>query len=219
MVQGVIAEIDKLQALEIPEGGRICLGSIDWSQFETILAELGNHRGSRIAYSQGILEIRMPLPEHERVKVLIAHLLVVLLEELGLEWESLGSTTFKRKTMLAGLEPDDCFYIENYPAVMGKKRLDLEVDPVPDLAIEVDLTSITQISAYQALGIPEVWCYRSGTLTINLLKKGQYQESLHSDLFPNFPIIEGFSRFLTQSPELPMSALRREFRAWVKHRI
>jgi Uma2 family endonuclease len=38
---------------------------VNWQEFEAILEELGEHRGSRIAYSQGTLEIRMPLPEHE----------------------------------------------------------------------------------------------------------------------------------------------------------
>ena len=161
----------------------------------------------------------MPLPEHERAKVLISHLLVVLLEELGLDWESLGSTTFKRKTMLAGIEPDDCFYIQNYAAVVGKKRLDLEIDPVPDLAIEVDLTSYTQISAYEALGIPEIWRYKAGQLIVSTLQNGQYQESLRSQLFPNFPIIEGFSLFLAKSAEAPMSVLRKEFRTWTRNQL
>ena len=208
-----------IQQIQIPAGQRVRLREIDWPGFEEILTELGDHRGSRIAYSRGTLEIRMPLPEHERAKVLISHLLVVLLEELRLDWESLGSTTFKRKTMLAGIEPDDCFYIQNYAAVVGEKRLDLEVDPVPDLAIEVDLTSPTQISAYEALGISEIWRYKAGKLTINVLQNGQYQESLQSQLFPNFPIIAGFSLFLGKSAESPMSALRQEFRIWIRDRL
>jgi Uma2 family endonuclease len=140
-----------LNRIEIPAGQRIYLHDIDWQEFEQILLELGEQRATRIAYFDGELEIRMPLPEHERAKVLIGDLLKILLEELDLSWESLGSSTFKKESMKAGIEPDDCFYIKNCRAMIDKKRLDLAIDPPPDLAIEVDLTSPTQISAYEAL--------------------------------------------------------------------
>ena len=158
----------------------------------------------------------MPLPQHERNKMLISHLLVVLLNELDLDWESLGSTTFKNRKMQAGLEPDDCFYIQNYRAVIGMKRIDLEVDPVPDLAIEIDLTSQTQMSAYEALGIAEIWRIRNDKLEINLFQNGKYVSSSISLAFPSIPVIEGISLFLERSDNLPMSALCREFRAWLK---
>jgi Uma2 family endonuclease len=158
----------------------------------------------------------MPLPGHERAKALIGDLLKIILDELGLEWESLGSTTFKSQVMQAGIEPDDCFYIQNYQAMIGKQRLDLTVDPVPDLAIEVDFTSVTQVSAYEALRVPEIWCYKKGKLEISVLENGQYIKALMSKVFPDLPVIEGISLFLEKSEELPMSALRREFRQWLK---
>jgi Uma2 family endonuclease len=161
----------------------------------------------------------MPLPEHERHKMLVSNLLVVLLNELGLDWESLGSTTFKNRRMQAGIEPDDCFYIQNYRAVIGMKRIDLAVDPVPDLAIEVDLTSQTQVSAYEALGVAEIWRIRNRRLEINLLQNGRYVSSTISGIFPSLPIVEGISLFLERSAELPMSALCREFRAWLQDRL
>jgi Uma2 family endonuclease len=202
--------------IQVAPGQRLILENISWQEFEEILEDLGEHRHSHIAYYRGVLEFRMPLPGHERAKVLISHLLVVLLEELDWEWESLGSTTFKSQAMQAGIEPDDCFYIQNYQAMIGKQRLDLTVDPVPDLAIEVDLTSETQISAYEALGVPEIWCYKKGKLEISVLENGQYIKALTSKVFPDLPVIEGISLFLEKSGELPMSALRREFRQWLK---
>jgi Uma2 family endonuclease len=202
--------------IEVLAGQRAILHRIAWNQFEKILEELGEQRASRIAYYDGTLEIRMPLPEHERAKVLISNLLVILLDELDLEWESLGSSTFKNEKMLAGIEPDDCFYIKNYAAMIGKKRLDLAIDPPPDLAIEVDLTSKTQISAYEALGVPEIWRYQQGKLLINILRNGKYIESETSLTFANLPVIEGISQFLERSNDIPISAVRREFRQWLK---
>jgi Uma2 family endonuclease len=92
-----------LNRIEIPAGQRIYLHDLDWREFEQILVELGDKRATRIAYFDGDLEIRMPLPEHERTKVLISNLLVVLMEELDLPWESLGSSTFKKESMNAGI--------------------------------------------------------------------------------------------------------------------
>jgi len=131
--------------------------------------KLGEKRTARLAYSQGVLEIMTPLPEHERVKVAIADLLKVFLEELEWGWESLGSTTFRTLEMQAGIESDDYFYVRNYQTVIGKGRIDLTVDPPPDLAIELDVTSATELTAYVALGVPEMWCYTDRKSQIYLL--------------------------------------------------
>ena len=146
----------KLQQISIPPGQYIGLKTINWQQFENILVELGESRSSRISYYQQILEIMTPLPEHERIKVILSDLIKVLLDELNMNWESLGSTTFKREDMQAGVEPDDCFYIQNYEQMIGKNRIDLTIDPPPDLVLEIDLTSKTKINAYQSLKVPEI---------------------------------------------------------------
>jgi Uma2 family endonuclease len=208
-----------ISQIRLLAGQRISLADIDWRSFEKILAELGEHRSARIAYHQGVLDLRMPLPEHERIKVLIGDLLKIILDELNLEWESLGSSTFKNQNMKAGIEPDDCFYIQNYAAILGKNRLDLSIDPVPDLAIEVDLTSSTQLNAYEALGVSEIWRYKDGRLAINLFQAGKYIQSATSRALPTVPAIELISLFLARSIDLPMSTVRREFRLYLRANI
>jgi len=208
-----------LNRIEISAGQKIYLHDVSWEEFGQILSELGEKRATRIAYYAGELEIRMPLPEHKRIKVLISNLLVVLLEELDLPWESLGSSIFKNDLMKTGIEPDDCFYIKNCQAIVGKKRLDLTIDPPPDLVIEVDLTSLTQISAYQALGVPEIWQYQQGKLAIFRLTEGCYVESNTSSLFPSLPIKSGISQVLERSTEILTSEARKEFRQWVRQNL
>jgi Uma2 family endonuclease len=208
-----------IEQIHLSAGQRISVTHIDWRSFENIVEELGENRATRIAYSQGILELRMPLPEHERIKVIIGDLLKIILDELGLEWESLGSSTFKHQNMQVGIEPDDCFYIQNYAAMVGKKRLDLSIDPVPDLAIEIDLTSTTQLTAYEALGVPEIWRYKHNRLEISIFQNGKYINSAISHALPTIPAIEGISIFLARSVHLPMSAVRREFRSWLREKI
>jgi Uma2 family endonuclease len=192
---------------------------VNWQEFEAILEELGEHRGSRIAYSQGTLEIRMPLPEHEFNKEIIGDMVKILLEELEMDRECFGSTTFKRKSMLQGIEPDNCFYIQNHALMIGKKRIDLTVDPPPDLAIEVDLTSKTQLDAYEALGVPEIWRYENKKLLINVLQDGKYVESEISPTFPNLPIIAAISQYCEESQTAGTSQTLRLFRQWVKNQI
>jgi Uma2 family endonuclease len=141
----------------------------------------------------------MPLPKHEKAKVLIGNMVTILLEELEIDNECFGSSTFKRQDMAKGIEPDDCFYIENAAQMVGKDRIDLMVDPPPDLAIEVDVTSKTGLDAYQALGVSELWRFDNGQLRISVLQNGQYQDANFSPHFPDFPIVETIAQFLEQS--------------------
>jgi Uma2 family endonuclease len=209
----------QLRQLVVQPGQRIQLQDVTWSEFEAILNELGDKRACRIAYSDGVLEIRMPLPEHEKAKVLIGDMVKILLEELDLDNECFGSSTFKRQDMAKGIEPDDCFYIENSAQMIGKDRLNLTIDPPPDLAIEVDVTSKTGLNAYQSLGVPELWRFEDGQLQISLLQNGQYQDATSSPHFPNFPIIEGVSQFLERSQTEGRSQSLKAFRQWVKEFI
>lgn len=182
----------QLRQLVLHPGQRIQLQEVNWNDFVTILDELGDKRACRIAYSDGLLEIRMPLPEHEVDKELIGDMVKILLEELDIDNECFGSTTFKRQDVTKGIEPDQCFYIRNHAVMIGKRRVDLTIDPPPDLAIEVDVTSKTGLDAYRALGVPELWRFEDGQLQISLLQNGQYQDA-NSSLHPNFPIMDGMS--------------------------
>jgi Uma2 family endonuclease len=209
----------QLKQIRVSPGQWLILEDIIWQEFEAILDELGEHRNSRIAYNQGILEIMVPLPEHEKLKVIISDLVKILLDELDLCWESLGSTTFKREDMAAGIEPDDCFYIQNYRLMIGKGRIDLNIDPPPDLAIEIDLTSKTKISAYQALQVPEIWRYVQGKLEINLLQENEYIKSQASLIFPSVAIVEEIPRFIEMAKTTGTTVTLRAFRKWVRECI
>ncbi|MCF2145795.1 Uma2 family endonuclease [Desmonostoc muscorum LEGE 12446] len=209
----------ELNQLIVPVGHQLLIKGISWSGYKNILAELGENRNSRISYSQGVLEIMAPLPEHEVGKVIIGDLLKVILEELDIEFWSLGSTTFGQEKMDAGVEPDDCFYIENEAAVRGKDRIDLTVDPPPDLAIEIDITSRTRFNNYQLLGVPELWRWNGNKLEINVLINGKYIESNNSRIFPNLPITQVIPEYLKRCKTDGRNATMKVFRAWVKKQI
>jgi len=209
----------QLRQLEVPPGQRVILQDVTWQEFEAILEELGEHRATRLAYGGGTLEIRMPLPTPEKTKVILGDLVKILLEELRLDCECFGSTTFKRQDMAQGIEPDDSFYIHNHARMIGKERIDLSIDPPPDLAIEVDVTSRTQLSVYEALGVPELWRYEHHRLQISVLQDRKYVESDFSPTFPKLPIIEVISHYVEQSRTLGRSSALRAFRQWVREQI
>jgi Uma2 family endonuclease len=209
----------QLRQLDVPPGQRILFHDVSWLEFEKILEELGEHRASRLTYDNGVLEIVTPLPEHEDDKEIIGDLLKALLEELDLELRTLGSTTFKNQAMTKGIEPDQCFYIQNEAKIRGKKRLDLSIDPPPDIAIEIDVTSRTHPSIYEALGVPELWRRSGDRLQINILQNGKYIEVSQSPTFPNLPIAEVLLEYLEQSKKIGRNKVMKTFLQWVKTKI
>jgi len=199
---------------------RTVLRNISWQTFETLLKETGEDRGSRFAYDCGNLEIMTPLYEHENPKIQFDRLIFALVEELEIEIKSAGSTTLMRKLTNRGIEPDNCYYIQNEPAVRGRQELDLETDPPPDLAIEIDITSsyVNKFGIYSALGIPELWRYDGRVLKFYQLAEGQYVECEFSIAFP-IVLVTDMSRFIQQSKTTGEIALLKSFRAWVRDKI
>ena len=207
----------ELKRLTVPPGQRVILQDVTWDEFEQILLELGENRAARIAYHQGILEIMTPLPEHEKAKLYITNFVEIILEELDIDFVPLGSTMFKNKAMSQGIEPDNCFYIQNEAAVRQKDRWDLATDPPPDLALEVDVTSATNREIYEGLKVPELWQFNRGKLTIYLLQgDGKYVESTQSAIFPNLPVVDVIPLYLERAKIEGRNQTMRAFRAWVR---
>lgn len=209
----------ELKRIHVPPGQKVLLENVTWTELEAILEELGEHRAARIAYDRGILEIMSPLSEHEDDKEIISDLVKALLEELDIEFICLGSTTFKNQFMEKGIEPDQCFYIQNEAVIRGKKQLDLTIDPPPDLALEIDITSRTHPNIYQALQVPELWRFENGKLQINVLVDGNYVVSQSSLNFPSLPLIDVILQFLERSRTAGRNATIKSFRNWVREQL
>lgn len=205
--------------LNVPAGKSALLENVDWHTFEAILTELGDHRAARLAYDRGLLEIMAPLPEHEYYKEAIGDLVKDLADELDIDYETLGSTTWKRQDLLAGVEPDNCFYFQNESRIRGKLNFDLTQDPPPDLALEIDMTSksLNRMPIYARLGVPEIWRYDQG-LKIYQLQDDAYIETTTSLAFPKFPV-QQIIAFIQQHQAVGKKAMRRAFREWVRQNM
>lgn len=171
---------DGVTALEV---GFVVLHNVSWQTYQALLADMGEHRATRLAYDRGILEIKMPSKLHELINRLLERIITTLTEELGMNVLPLGSTTFNREPQ--GVEPDSCFYIQN------SDRVNLEdnepLDLPPDLVVEVDITSSSRsrLNIYIIMGVPEIWRYNQQGFAILQLREGEYVECESSLTFPN----------------------------------
>ncbi|MGD1851284.1 MAG: Uma2 family endonuclease [Cyanophyceae cyanobacterium] len=176
------------ESLMIPGGGHVVFQGVTWEQFEAIALAFGDTSGYRLAYSNEKLEIMVPLPEHEYFKSSLGDIIKDIVEELDLDYECYGSTTWRQRLKKVGVEADDCFYIQNESAVRGRTDLDtsLETDPPPDLVLEIDVTSksIGRFPIYAQLGVPEIWRYDEGELKVYELVGEGYQQRETSVAFP-----------------------------------
>ncbi|MEG4113213.1 MULTISPECIES: Uma2 family endonuclease [unclassified Microcoleus] len=195
---------------------RVILKGVSWSTFKALLVDVGDDRAWRIAYDEGVLEIRMPLEEHEEPKRLIESFVEVIVDELEIELRSLGSLTLEREDLTRAVEPDSCFYIQNESLVRGR-NINLPNDPPPDLAIESDYTnsSINKFTIYAALGVPELWRYRRESLQVYQLVDGKYKMCDRSLAFPFLPVAE-IPGLIEQSRTIGQRAAVRLFRQRIR---
>jgi Uma2 family endonuclease len=196
------------------------LYGIGWDGYQKVLDVLAN-RPIRLTYDRGDLELMSPLAKHERYKQLLGRVVEVVTEELDIPMIAAGSTTFSREDVDRGLEPDQCFYIANAGRIHDQTRIDLNTDPPPDLAVEIDITSssLDRLGIYAALAIPEVWRFDGETLDVLLLQAdGTYSSCANSSAFPFLPMQE-VARRLIEYDLSNDSRWGREVRAWVRNEV
>ncbi|TAE95548.1 MAG: Uma2 family endonuclease, partial [Oscillatoriales cyanobacterium] len=195
---------------------RVVLSSISWQTYQSLLAEAGDNRSSRFSYFQEVLEIIMPSDLHETVNCLLKQFVTTLSDELKLKRKGFGSTTLNREDLKQGAEPDSCFYIQNVDRIRGRK-INLSIDPPPDLIIEVDLTSpsTNRFSIYKNLGVPEIWRYLGETVQFFQFQNGEY---VICECSATFPIVssEIITQFLQMAETEDDMTIIDALRVWVR---
>ncbi len=204
--------------MRLVRGRKIILRNIDWKTYSRLIVAFNEHRGVRMTYDRGRLEIMCPMLLHDGDADFLGHLILAMTEELGLPFKAGGSTTLRRHHLRKGVEPDRCYWIANEAYVRGKARLDLRIDPPPDIAIEADITSssLDRMAIYAALGVPELWRLEGGTSLIFYgLSAGAYTIISHSRSFP-FVTPTDLMTFVSLRSTQDETSVRKQFRAWVR---
>jgi Uma2 family endonuclease len=213
-----------MTATLIQDPDRVILRNISWQTYQSLVKDFESEPAIRLTYDRGTLEIRMPLDPHETYKKLIGRLIEAATEELDLEIRSLGSRTCDREDLARGLEPDQCYYIQNEAVIREVEQIDLIHFPPPDLAVEVDISSssLDRFSIYSDLGVPEIWRYDGRSLTIYALQQGQYNLCDRSLALPTLQAVDltqflnlRFAKDATQTP-VGENSLIKQFRQWLR---
>ena len=208
------------RASGLQPGVPIRLRGLLWNDYLAISDIIGDRR-LLTSFGDGEMEILMPSAEHEIWLILLGRLIEVLASELKMPLKSHGMSTFRREDLEKGLEPDRCYYLVNAPRVRGKLKIDLRVDPPPDLAFEIEISRSAdkRMPIYAGLRVPEVWRFDGDALTVNqLVANGEYVTATRSQFFPLLPQTE-LVRFLKMQAQLDDNELADAFRAWVREQI
>jgi Uma2 family endonuclease len=203
-----------------PHEGSIVVYDVDWVNYEKMLQIIGDRR-IHVTYDEGTMEVSMPSQEHEQAAQLLGFFVFQLADALDVDYESLGMTTWKKPNMEKGLESDQCYYIRNAAIVREKVELDLEVDPPPDLAIEVDITSssLKRMGIYAELRVPELWRYDGRSMMMYQLQADHRYRQCETSL--SFPALrpDDVARFIELGRTTAKRQWARAIRDWVRDEL
>jgi len=201
------------EKIQLPPGAVIRLPAT-WQDYQTLCQQRDNGSIPRIKYRHEEVLLMSPLPNHGRDASLIADIIKVLLDYTGREYDSFTPVTMDLPEE-SGIEPDYCFYIDHWEAVSGKERIDWRNDPPPDLILEIDVTSYSNVNDYLPYRVPEVWLFRNQQLLIYQLQIEEYVLSQHSRYFPDLPLQNITTRCIQIAYERNTSAAIRD----LKHQL
>ena len=206
------------------ESSSVTLLDIGWEGFEAVAAMKGDRKYPRLIYAEGSLTLVSPSSAHERGGDRLDQFIKIICYELGVAYEATGATRYRRKDLERGIEGDKTYYIANEAVISeNQEEVDLNVDPPPDLAIEVELTHPARdgVEIWRQLGVPEVWVHRPRrpSLTFLLLDPGRaYVESDTSRSFPFLSPSDVLGWIVPTKGERTLDWERR-LRAWVRDEL
>jgi Uma2 family endonuclease len=182
-----------------------------WEDFCQLRDSRGDGSIPRLKYHDGEILLMSPLPRHGREAHVIARIVETLLDSQERNYEAFTPITMELPEV-SGIEPDYCFYIDNWQAIVGKDRIDWKVDPAPDLVIEIDVTSYTSELDFMPYDVPEVWLFKNYRLTIYQLADGKYAVSNNSRYFPGFSLQDSIDLCFQNAKEKGTGAAINELR-------
>ena len=217
MASAVETKLTTTRSLEGEQ--RVVIRGVGWDGYEALLKVVGEGH-VRITYDGKDAELMTLSRDHEDFKKLIGRLIETLTLELDLPCIGLSSMTCRRKAKEKGLEADECYYFANIPRIRGKRgNLDFDVDPPPDLAVEVEVSrsALDKTAVYAGLGVPEVWRFDGEALTIGHLQPdGTYAAAEVSTYLPMLPPAEVVRWLRLAETADDHTDWARRFRDWVR---
>lgn len=191
--------------------GTVMRSPATWQDYQNLCEQRGDDSTPRLKYRPGEILLMSPLPRHGRDASLLADIIKALLDTVDYEYDSFTPVTMQLPEE-SGIEPDYCFYIDNWEAVSGKARIDWVNDPPPDLVLEIDITSYSDVQDYLPYRVPEIWLFRRQKLVIYQLEENAYIGQSGSRYFPDRDVIEMVSQALKTTYSRNTSTAIRELK-------
>ncbi|MBO0349098.1 Uma2 family endonuclease [Phormidium pseudopriestleyi FRX01] len=198
------------EEIKLPAGSVVRLPGT-WQEYQALCDRRGNGSIPRIKYRSGEVWLMSPLAKHGRDAHLIAAIITTLLDNQEQEYDAFTPVTMQLPEE-SGIEPDYCFYIDHWQAVSGKERIDWRNDPPPDLVLEIDVTSYSDVQDYLPYRVPEVWLFRQQQLLIYQLEGDEYGIKSQSQYFPEVNLADVVARCLEIAYQRNTSAAIRQLR-------
>lgn len=198
------------EKIQLPPGAVLRMPAT-WPDYQSLSQQRGDGSIPRIKYRAGEILLMSPLAKHGRDAHLIANVITTLLDHTGREYDAFTPVIMELPEE-SGIEPDYCFYIDNWEAVSGKERINWSVDSPPDLVLEIDVTSYSDVNDYLPYQVPEVWLLRKNQLAIYQLQGTEYLLQTQSRYFPEINLQDAIARCLQVAYERNTSAAIRELR-------
>jgi len=198
------------EKIQLPPGSVLRMLAT-WQEYQSLSQQRGDGSIPRMKYRSGEVLLMSPLPKHGRDAHLIANIITTLLDRDARQYDAFTPVTLELPEA-SGIEPDYCFYIDHWEAVSGKERINWSTDPPPDLVLEIDVTSYSDVNDYLPYQIPEVWLFRKHQLGIYQLQGTEYRRQTQSRYFPAIDLQDLIARCLQVAYERNTSAAIRELR-------
>jgi len=198
------------EKIQLPVGAVVRLPAT-WQNYQKLCQQRGDRSIPRIKYRSGEVLLMSPMPKHGRDAHVIANAITTLLDHTEREYDAFTPVTMELPDE-SGIEPDYCFYIDHWQAVSGKERIDWETDPPPDLVLEIDVTSYSDVNDYLPYRVPEIWLFRKNQLLVYQLQGTEYLLRTQSMYFPDINLQDVIGRSLQVAYDRNTSAAIRELK-------
>jgi Uma2 family endonuclease len=198
------------EKIQLPVGAVVRLPAT-WQNYQKLCQQRGDRSIPRIKYRSGEVLLMSPMPKHGRDAHAIAHAITTLLDHTEREYDAFTPVTMELPDE-SGIEPDYCFYIDHWQAVSGKERIDWATDPPPDLVLEIDVTSYSDVNDYLPYRVPEVWLFRKNQLLVYQLQGTEYLLRTQSRYFPDINLQDVIARCLQVAYDRNTSAAIRDLK-------
>lgn len=212
-------------AKTVGEEQRLDLGGIGWRQYVAIGDALADRRGLKMTYIDGSLTLLTLSPPHDRYADHLDALLKAVARGFGIVFDVSGSATLRREGAEVGVEPDRAYYFGAHAVLMGGfAEIDLDNQPPPDLAIEVEVSHPADrvMAIYARLGIPEVWRLDVPKNSIrfwSLREDGVYVPSGRSRYLPMLSPQDVLSQLELARTVVPFSSWLDQLPGWVRDEL